>query len=76
MLPFATLDPGLTEPAYAAYDAAWRELKLVGQNTHALHDETGARRRVTDTLIRALESGERDPERLKSLALAAILRRA
>lgn len=76
MLPFATLDPRLTEPAYAAYDAAWRELKLVDRITDKSGDETVARRQVTDALIRALKDGERDPDRLKALALAAIMRRA
>jgi hypothetical protein len=76
MLPFATLDPGLTEPAYAAYDAAWHELKLVAHGADALGDEAGARRRVTDALIKALKNGEHNPDRLKALALAAIMRRA
>lgn len=73
MLPFATLDPRLTEPAYAAYDAAWQELKLVGHDTEAYGDESIARRRVTDALIKAMNNGERDPARLKALALAAIM---
>ena len=74
MLPFATLDPGLTEPAYAAYDAAWQELSQVGHDTSAYGDESAARRRVTDALIKAMHNGEHDPARLKAVALAAIMR--
>jgi hypothetical protein len=73
MLPFATLDPVLTEPVYAAYDAAWQELSQVGHGTSVHGDESIARRRVTDALIKAMKNGERDPTRLKAIALAAIM---
>ncbi len=73
MLPFASLDPGLTDTAYAAYDAAWNELKRAGHDAGAHHNEQAIRRRVTDTLIRALKSGERNPDRLRAIALAAIM---
>ena len=73
MLPFETLDPGLSDTAYAAYDAAWNELRRAGHDAGAHQNESVARRRVTDTLIRAMNNGERNPDRLKALALAAIL---
>jgi hypothetical protein len=73
MLPFATLDPGLTDIAYTAYDAAWNELKRAGHEAGVHHNDQVVRRRVTDTLVRAMRGGEHNPDRLKAIALAAIM---
>ena len=75
MLPFTSLDPHLSDSAYAAYEAACRKLETMPAGDWNAPAESVVRRHIADALISAMRSGERDPDRLKALALAALAHR-
>ena len=60
----SSLDPEAFGTAQAAFDMAWAEASV----PDALDEQT-ARNLIARRLIDALESGERDPVRLKAYAL-------
>ena len=63
-------DPETLDLMTRAFDAAWDEVGLVlASNTI---DPTGLRTVMSVRIIVAVRDGERDPERLKEVALDAI----
>jgi hypothetical protein len=71
-MPFASdrYDPETLNLMSRAFDAAWEETEYALANNN--FDPTGLRTMMAVRIMAAVRDGERDPERLKGLALEAI----
>jgi hypothetical protein len=70
MFPATSYDPETLRLLTRAFDDAWLSTQeMLGKNPL---NETGIRTYLAKRIMRAADSGERDPRRLKLIALGAI----
>jgi hypothetical protein len=68
----SALDPETVNIVSTAYEDAWREIEAATPSPMSEQVRSEASTALTRHLLAALESGERDPTKLKLLALAAM----
>ena len=70
-MPFRKYDPKTMKLLDAVFDAAWAELMGKGEATLSVADAAKMKMAVTNRLLAAADRGERDPDRLRRMALSA-----
>jgi hypothetical protein len=65
-------DPETVNIIAAAYDAAWQEIEANAAKPMPLSQRTEASGALTKHIMAAVEAGERDPDKLKLIALEAM----
>jgi hypothetical protein len=65
-------DPETVNIIAAAYDAAWQEIEANAAKPMPLAQKTEASAALTKHIMAAVEAGQRDPNKLKLIALAAM----
>jgi hypothetical protein len=70
MFPVASYDPETLRILTGAFEDAWRSIQeMLGKKPL---DETGPRSQLARRITPAVDTGERDPRRLKLIAVGAI----
>jgi hypothetical protein len=65
-------DPETVNLIAAAYHAAWQEIEAATTKPMSLSQRTEASTLLAQHLMAAAEAGERDPDKLKHIALKAM----
>ena len=68
-MPFRKYDPETTKLLDAAFDAAWAEFMAKHEGAPSISDAAKMKMTVTNKLLAAADRGERDPDRLRRVAL-------
>jgi hypothetical protein len=69
--PLMSLEPGAADLMAAAFEAAWASLCASGERLSA-QQACDARIRLARAILELARNGERDPGRLRQLALASL----
>ena len=65
-------DPETVNIIAAVYDAAWQEIEAAAAKPMSPSQKTQASTALTEHIMAAAEAGERDPDKLKLMALKAM----
>jgi hypothetical protein len=68
-MPFRKYDPKTMKLLDAVFDKAWAELTVKREATVSISDAAKMKMAVTNRLLAAADRGERDPDRLRRIAL-------
>jgi hypothetical protein len=68
---FGTFDPETDELLAAALEAAWRDLER-DEPKYSAAKKAKLMKALTCNLLAAAESGERDPQKLRGLAMSGV----